>query len=109
VAFTTPELFQRYVIVSPSFWYDDHLMFDVERRYGGSHRRLPARIFFTVGAREVNAQRDMVSDLRRFVEQVERRGYEGLRLRWRVLPEDTHDSVFPAGLGLGLRYVFDGR
>lgn len=109
VAFTDPGLFQRYVVVSPSLWYDDHLMFDVERRYAAAHAGLPARIFFTVGAREVNAQRDMVADLRRFVRQVEQRHYEGLRVRWRVLPEDTHDSIFPAGLGLGLRYVFDGR
>jgi predicted alpha/beta superfamily hydrolase len=109
VAFTDPELFQRYIIVSPSLWYDDHLMLQVEQTYAGHRRRLPARIFFIVGAREVNRQRDMVSDLRRFVAQVEGHDYEGLQLRWRVLPEDTHDSIFPAGLGLGLRYVFDGR
>lgn len=109
VAFTDPGLFQRYVVVSPSLWYDDHLMLDVERRYAATHAGLPARIFFTVGAREVNAQRNMVTDLRRLVRQVERRQYEGLRLRLRVLPEDTHNSIFPAGLGLGLRYVFDGR
>lgn len=109
VAFTDPALFQRYIVVSPSLWYDDHVMFDVERRFAEHHARLPARIFFTVGEREANAERDMVSDLRRFVEQVQGRGYEGLQLRMRVLPENTHDSVFPAGLGLGLRYVFDGR
>lgn len=109
VAFTNPELFQRYIIVSPSLWYDDHVMFDVERRYAARHARLPASVFFTVGIREVNSQRDMVSDLQEFVAQVEGRGYEGLLLRWRVLPENTHDSIFPAGLGLGLRYVFDGR
>lgn len=109
VAFTDPELFQRYIIVSPSLWYDDHLMFGVERVFAEQHRRLPARIFFTVGAREVNSQRDMVSDLRRFVAQVKGHDYQGLQLRWRVLPEDTHDSIFPAGLGLGLRYVFEGR
>jgi len=109
VAFTDPALFQRYIIVSPSLWYDDHLMVDVERRYAEHHTSLPARMFFTVGERELNAQRDMVSDLRRFVEQVQGRGYEGLELRLRVLPENTHDSVFPAGLGLGLRYVYDGR
>lgn len=109
VAFTDPEMFQRYIVVSPSLWYDDHLMFDVEGRYAASHTRLPARMFFTVGAREVNAQRDMVSDLRRFVRQVEGRSYPGLQVRLRVLPEDTHDSIFPTGLGLGLRYVLDGR
>jgi predicted alpha/beta superfamily hydrolase len=109
VAFTDPELFQRYIIVSPSLWYDDHLMFDVEAQYAAGHTRLPTRIFFTVGAREVNAQRDMVADLRRFVAQIDAHGYHDLGLRWRVLPEDTHDSVFPTGLGLGLRYVFDGR
>jgi hypothetical protein len=35
------------------------------------------------------------------------RDYEGLRLAYKVFPEETHMSVYPAALGLGLCEVFN--
>jgi predicted alpha/beta superfamily hydrolase len=62
VLVTKPELFQRYVVVSPSLWYDDHLVSGLEERYAASHRRLSARVYLCVGSREGD-HRDMVGDL----------------------------------------------
>ena len=105
VAFSEPTLFTHYLIVSPSLWYDGRFMFGVEEAFARRQRRLPARIFFSVGAREGNAEGDMVQDLRRFAKQVERRGYEGLVTRAHVFDEENHNSVFPAALSRGLRFL----
>jgi hypothetical protein len=104
-----PELFGGYVIVSPSLWYDDHLIFKEERRLATTSRDLPARVYLAVGSREGNNQRDMVADLRRFAATLEQRKYPGLRLRWSVEADETHNSVFPGALSDGLRFVSAGR
>ena len=72
-------------------------------------RDLPARMYMTVGDREVNQEHDMVTDLRRMARSLEGRDYRGLHLQWDVAENETHNSVFPRGLSNGLRYVMEGR
>jgi hypothetical protein len=62
-------------------------------------------MFFSVGTREVNAERDMPQDLRRFTRQVERHRYAGLSLRAHVFDDENHNSVFPAALSRGLMFL----
>lgn len=100
---TRPDLFSRYVIVSPSLWYDERVIFDVERAYAASHDSLPARVFLAVGARE-NPR--MERDLADFEERLRSRGYRGLVLGRRVFLQERHNSVFPAALTRGLRFAF---
>ena len=109
VAMTAPQLFAGYIIVSPSLWYDDGMMFDVEEREAAARHDLPVRIFLTVGSHEINNQHDMVADLRRFAAVLEGRGYPGLALDWSVADDETHNSVFPRAVSDGLRFVLQGR
>ncbi len=73
LAFTTPELFQHYFLVSPSLWYDEHLMLRIEKEFAAQHAELPIKLHLSVGANEINAERNMVADLQRFAAQVESR------------------------------------
>lgn len=106
---TRPSLFSRYVVVSPSLWYDDKLLFRLEQAYAENHRALAARAYFCVGSREINRQRDMIGDLTAFVARLESRRYDGFELDSRVMQDETHNSVYPGGLSNGLRFVFEGR
>lgn len=103
VALTRPRLFDHYVLVSPSLWYDGRMMFEVEKAYAAAHDSLPATVYLAVGSREGNARRDMVGDLRLLARRLEDRGYAGLGVRADVLDGETHDSVFPRALSDGLR------
>jgi uncharacterized protein len=105
VAFTTPSLFSHYLIVSPSLWYGGRFMFGLEEAFSKEHRALPAKVFFSVGADEGNAERDMVRDLEQFARQVEQRGYAGLSTRAHVFEDENHNSVFPSALSRGLRFL----
>ncbi|HXI20747.1 MAG TPA: alpha/beta fold hydrolase [Gemmatimonadales bacterium] len=109
VALTDPELFSGYVIVSPSLWYDDGLIFSLEEEVARRHPDWPARAYLIVGDREINQQHNMVADLRRLATTLERRHYPGLQLRWEVAADETHNSIFPRGLSNGLRFVLGGR
>lgn len=104
-AFTAPELFDHYLLVSPSLWYDDRVVFGTEERFAGTRSSLPVTLFFAVGARERNAQRDMPADLEAFTRRIEGRGYRGLTQHVQVLDDETHSSVFPRALSNGLRAI----
>lgn len=106
---TRPGLFQRFIIVSPSLWYDGEMIFDLEAKLAQQPARLGASVYFGVGAREVGSERDMPALMRRFVRRLEARGDPSLRLASRVWEDETHNSIFPLALSTGLRFVHDGR
>jgi hypothetical protein len=106
---TRPRLFDGYVIVSPSLWYDDHWIFDMERRRRDAFRDASARVFLSVGSREINNLYDMPADLDRFAAVLEVLEFPALRLRWSIEENETHNSIFPGALSDGLRFVLEGR
>jgi uncharacterized protein len=108
---TRPGLFQRFVIVSPSLWWDHHLISRLEEKAAAARKDLVARAFFGVGAREAppNGETDMVSDLTAFVETLRSRRYPSLQVDLWVAPDETHHSVFPAAAMRGIQYVFSKK
>lgn len=106
---TRPDLFRRTIAVSPSLWYDDHLMMRIEKQFAETHRSLPVRAYLCVGSRERNSERSMVAGLERFSERLRSRRYAGLALESHVLADETHNSVYPRGISNGLRFVFQSR
>jgi hypothetical protein len=106
VMFTEPELFDHYILVSPSLWYDNRLIFRLESEYASKHKQLSAKVYFTVGSHEWNSRRNMVTDLRDFTTQVRAHAYSELKIAMKVMEDETHNSVFPAGLSDGLRYLY---
>ncbi|HVT43180.1 MAG TPA: alpha/beta hydrolase-fold protein [Thermoanaerobaculia bacterium] len=65
----TNGLFDRFLIVSPSLWYDERMIFSLEKKL---ERKLSGRVYLAVGSREGNAERDMVADLERFASALRR-------------------------------------
>lgn len=106
---TRPGLFGRSVAVSPSLWYDDHLVLRQEEDYAGEHDALPGRLYLCVGSREGGGRIDMVGDLRDLAGRLETRRYRGLDFESLVMENETHNSIFPGCLSNGLRYVLEGR
>jgi predicted alpha/beta superfamily hydrolase len=119
--------FKRYVIASPSLLYDNEYMLRREEQYAQSADDLPATVFIGCGALE-NEQDNlraiaawpeemrrnwlamwrprMVEFVEPFAAALQSRNYPNLRLKCTVFPEETHQSVYPAILSRGLRYVF---
>ena len=103
VLFTRPEVINRYVIISPSLWWDGGVCFRFEEEYAKNHRSLPARVFLTAGEED---GRNIVRDVPRMIERLRGRGYEGLVLGGGLLEDETHRTVFPNAVTRGLRFVF---
>jgi predicted alpha/beta superfamily hydrolase len=106
VLLTQPETFQRYILVSSSFWYDDRVIFRLEKSYGDTHGSLPAKVFFAVGGLE---NQPMLDDMQELIKILQSRSYKELTIASHVFEDETHNSVFPAALTRGLRAVFSGE
>ncbi len=121
---TESELFDRYILSSPSLWWDHRVVFDVEAERAATHGDLRAAAFFGIGSLETDAGRraeavnlpsghpfkpptthlDMVADLRRFVSQLASRGYPSLDLTSVELPDEFHATVPGVVLSRALRH-----
>ncbi len=106
---TRPDAFNRYIAVSPSLWYDDGLVFRLEDEVAKKGTPIDARLYMCVGSREMNGQHDMVADLEKLAATLKKRRYAGLEVESLVMPDETHNSVYPGGISNGLRFVLEGR
>ncbi|HSX60208.1 MAG TPA: alpha/beta hydrolase-fold protein [Tahibacter sp.] len=119
VLLTEPRMFERYILSSPSLWYDDRVMLARERDYAASHDDLPAKVFFAIGSYETvkpgskdpryNLREDMIADLRAFETQLRAHRYAGLQIASTVVPEEDHLGAYPVAITRGLRWALPPR
>ncbi|MEM7048508.1 MAG: alpha/beta hydrolase-fold protein [Acidobacteriota bacterium] len=127
-----PDTFQRYVIGSPSLWWDKRVIFELEKQYAAAHENLHARVFIGAGGHEtdehereqlaklpeavrrpvldfqkaIDGAAQMVEAIEPFVATLAGRNYPGLDLTLHVFPGETHGSVQPMVASRGLKTVF---
>ncbi|MEM9562113.1 MAG: alpha/beta hydrolase-fold protein [Actinomycetota bacterium] len=105
--FTAPDAFDRWLLASPSIWWDDRSVLDREATWAAANDDLPARVFLSYGEQEATEFGDprfeMGANVERLVETLRDRAYPGLELSHRVLPGDGHSSSIGAAVSHGLR------
>lgn len=113
-----PEGFRRFLAVSPSLWWDDHLLLDPHRTPFAA--REAADVYLAVGEREDGPDRswpvlpaamrrslsglDMVADLAAFTERL--REQEKIEVRSETIPGEQHATVWPAAVTRGLLHLY---
>ena len=98
---TGSSVFDRFIIVSPSFWYDDEMIFDVVDK-----ARPAGRVYLAAGAMENPI---MATDVKRMAAALRTLQRKELTVRHEILGEETHNSIFPSAFSRGLRWAFQGR
>lgn len=115
ILFSEPELFEGYILGSPSFWFGGHAMMRAETEYADSHTDLPARVYMYIGEYEfpgggrLNNRYDMVGDNARFEARLTSRGYPSLSLSSEVLNDEDHLTVAPRGFTKALMTLLPAR
>lgn len=130
---TEPNNFRRYILSSPSLWWDSRYIFDLESQYADTHNDLDATVFIAAGGHErkeygekmierapprmrqatedfkalLGDGAQMVEVVEPFVAQLNARNYESLNLTLHIFPEETHSSTPPMAVSRGLRVVFE--
>lgn len=91
------ELFDHYILSSPSLWYDDHAIFRLEEEYAEDNASMHATVHMYIGGEERKSKRsDMVQDVLNFERTLASRNYSGLTINAHVLEGATHYSAFPS-------------
>jgi predicted alpha/beta superfamily hydrolase len=110
ILFHHSDVFNRYIIASPSIWWDDKITFKYEEKYAAENTDLTANVFMSVGSLEEpddgSSESRMRTNLLKLSKKLEDRNYKNLNLKTHVFDDETHASVGPAAISRGLRMVF---
>ena len=121
--FRRPAAFRRYLVISPSLWWDDGVALRHEQVWADNHDDLPARVFIAVGGGEQSAGSGwknenfpdeavaaarQVDNCRELCSRLDARRYPGLGLECVVLDGEYHLTVGPAAITRGLIWLFSG-
>lgn len=101
--FERPDLFRRYIVSSPSLWWDEAVVLRLEQRFAERERNLPKSVFMSVGSEEAA---DMRAWFQPFADSLASRQYPDLRLTAVVLPDETHLSAPATAFTRGLRTIY---
>jgi hypothetical protein len=106
--FNSSNSFKRYVIGSPSIWWDDRYILKVEEEYAKKNKNLSAKVFMSIGdlEEEEGDNFKMISNMKTLSKTLLSRKYEGLDLKTAIFEDETHCSAVSATLNRGLRNVF---
>jgi len=98
-----PEIFDHYIIGSPSLWYDQKVIFEMEKQYAQKHKSLKAHVMIYADDNDgsLNNQK-MADDVLAFEKILRSRNYSGLNLQVEIIKDENHHSVFPGLLSRGL-------
>ena len=103
---TQPQLFDFYLIGSPSFWYDKKVIFNIEADYAKRHKDLPAKVFMATGAYENGPPQPMVEGMFEFEKILKTRHYPSLSIKAIKLVDEGHLSGYPNFITQGLLWAF---
>lgn len=101
-----PTAFRRWVLTSPSVWWDDRVIFAREEAQAATGADLPARVFLSMAEGDDPPGGSHFAGHARFFEQLTGRRRPGLHCTWARFPGESHSSVVSAAVVRGLREVF---
>ena len=114
ILFTQPDMFAGYVLGSPSLWYDQRHIFDLEKAFAKLNTNLAAKVYLYIGEYETVRKGDkryyqdffdMAADNRNLATALEKRSYADLDLKSDILHDEDHVTVAPRGFTKGLLYL----
>lgn len=106
--FNHDNAFDRYVIGSPSIWWDNGVSFEYEANYAEGHKDMAKRVFLSVGGLEepAGSEAQMVTNMVNMYGRLQGRNYAGLALKHHIFEGETHMSSQGTAFNRGLRFVF---
>ena len=99
--FADPGLFSAYMSTSPAVPFGSGFAFKQEAEYARTHKELPTKLFLAVGSAE-----GLAAPVRTFMQTLQSRGYQGLKLETRVIEGERHAGNKPEAYNRGLRFLF---
>jgi len=109
--FNRPQAFDRFLVASPSIWWDECIGKRYEEEYAAQHNDLSAAVFLSAGSLEeepeVAKHARMVGNMRELAATLAGRQYPGLRLTSHVFEGESHSSGMFTAFARGLKVLFN--
>lgn len=107
-----PDLFSGYVLGSPSFWWDESLIFDKISHLKKDAISLNSRIFIGIGSLETNSGEgesnfDMTGDAGQFIKELTPLMKDKAQLKLVVFDDANHQTAFPSTAIQGLYWLLN--
>lgn len=104
ILLTKPELFQNYVLISPTLSWENRYIFNLEKKYFSRNKELNANVFVMMGG--LDSKENYLVPGSEFVETLRNRDYKGFKMYTHRYDNDTHFSVFPVALADGIKAIY---
>ena len=106
VLFNEPTTFNRYILGSPSIWYDDEVIMKQGEQFVASGKAINARLFMSVGALEEEEGDEfrMITNIERLETMLS--SVKGLEIASYVFPEESHTSVISMNYIRGVQWAY---
>jgi len=95
ILFTQPNMFDYYLIGSPSLWFNNKVMFNLEANYAKTNKDLKANVYMAAGVQENDPKFGMIDSMMALDKQLKSRHYSQLTLVTETFPGEDHLSVYP--------------
>jgi len=108
ILMTKPDLFKNYILGSPSYWYDNKVIFELERQFAKKKLSVNANVFIAIGERETKAlesHHQMVQDARSFYQKMLAWRQPKLNAKLLIIPQANHQTAFPTTAIQGLYWA----
>jgi predicted alpha/beta superfamily hydrolase len=97
------DTFSRYLIGSPSVWWDKGLLLKNEADMAKSGKSLHGRVFISVGADE---EENMVGGFKNLTAAITSHAYSNLRVQSHIFESTDHLSGIPGAFSHGLKFLY---
>jgi predicted alpha/beta superfamily hydrolase len=94
--------FSRYLIGSPSLWWDNGMILKAEAAKGESDKGLHGRVFLSIGADES----EELSSFKNLTTALKTHAYPNLQVETHIFEGENHLSVVQATFSRGLRFLY---
>ncbi len=101
-----PSLFQRFIVGSPSIWFENKSILSLENKYAQNHADLPVKLYVSTGSLEEEINAGMVRNMLEFTSLLKSRKYKNLVLKTDVIENETHLSSPAICFLHGITFLF---
>jgi predicted alpha/beta superfamily hydrolase len=98
--------FSRYLIGSPSLWWDKGMILKTEAALAKSGKTLHGRVFLSVGGDESGGDYDIVGPLKNLTTAITGHAYPNLQLESHIFESTDHLSGAPGTFSRGLKFLY---
>jgi predicted alpha/beta superfamily hydrolase len=101
-----PDMFDAYIAVSPSFWWDQKFLLKLADKKIKEGSTLSKTLFFSDGNEGSSPKSPFHTDVLKFDSLLKKRDIKGLDFKYMTYPEESHMTVPVKSYYDGLRFIY---